>query len=68
MNTYTTKSGDTFDSIAHYVLGNRRYIKELMEANTQHLETVIFSAGTILNIPEIPVAVQETSDIPPWRL
>jgi phage tail protein X len=66
MNTYTTKSGDTFDSIAHFVLGNRKYIKELMEANTSFLETVIFSEGTVLNIPEIS-EVEESIDSPSWR-
>lgn len=66
MNTYITKSGDTFDSIAHSVLGNRKYTKDLMEANTSHLETVIFSSGTVLNIPEIS-EIEELTDLPSWR-
>lgn len=64
--TYTTKSGDTFDSIAHHILGHRRYARELMDANHAHLATVIFSSGIVLNIPEI-TKVQETANLPPWR-
>ena len=45
--TYITKLGDTFDSISHSILGHKKYTKELMEANTSHLETVIFSANTV---------------------
>jgi hypothetical protein len=66
--TYITKLGDTFDSIAFSLLGDRKYTKELMEANAKHLETVIFSAGITLNIPELSEDLQtETSELPPWR-
>ena len=66
MTQYITKQGDTFDSIAFKVLGNRRYTRELMEANPDYLEVIIFSGGIKLNIPEI---TEETpiSDHPPWR-
>lgn len=66
MTQYITKQGDTFDSIAFKVLGDRRYAKELMESNPDHLDTVIFSGGITLNVPEItePVAADNQ---PPWR-
>lgn len=65
MTTYTTKSGDTFDSIAFKLLGHGRYTKELMEANPGHLDTVIFSAGTVLNVPDIEP--DTVTNQPPWR-
>lgn len=66
MKTYITVAGDTFDSIAHHVLGHRRYTRELMEANPQHLSTVIFSGNITLVIPDITTAVSKTN-LPPWR-
>ena len=68
MNTYTTVQGDTFDSIAFKLFGNEKYIKELMEVNTDHLTTIIFSSGEVLNVPEINVEYNISSDnLPPWR-
>ena len=65
MAQYITKQGDTFDSIAYKLFGHRRYTKDLMEANPDHLEVIIFSGGIMLNVPEI---TEETStDQPPWR-
>lgn len=68
MSVYTTVLGDTFDSIAKKQYGSEKYTKELMEANTQYLTTVIFSDGVILKIPEINEEVNEqSSNLPPWR-
>jgi len=66
--TYTTISGDTFDSIAFNLLGNKKYTKELMEVNKQQISTVIFAAGTVLNLPEISNQNEvNSSNLPPWR-
>lgn len=67
MKTYTTKQGDTFDSIAFKILGNRRYTKELMEANPKYLDVVIFSGNITLNIPEIETPDNTATNLPPWR-
>lgn len=64
--TYITVLGDTFDGIAHRVLGHRRYTRELMEANPRRLSTVIFSGGIVLNLPEI-ITVPAQNNLPPWR-
>jgi phage tail protein X len=64
--TYVTKQGDTFDSIAHHILGHRRYTRELMEANPQYLKVVIFSGNITLVIPDITKAVSKVN-LPPWR-
>ena len=66
MAIYTTVHGDMWDHIAKKVYGDEKYIKELMEANTAHLSTLVFSAGVILNIPGISTQ-PSASTLPPWR-
>lgn len=68
MNTYTTVLGDTWDAIAFNVYGNEKYAKELVEANLKYIETVTFSAGTVLTIPELSEAdANDYSLLPPWK-
>ncbi|MCP4163621.1 MAG: phage tail protein [Deltaproteobacteria bacterium] len=62
--TYTTKQGDMWDMIAYNILGSESYTSELMHANPDHTETVIFSAGTTLTIPEVAVEANQT--VAPW--
>ena len=64
MKTYTTVQGDTWDMIALRQLGSERYTSLLMEANTNHISTGIFSAGEVLVIPEITTPLPES--LPPW--
>ncbi|OPJ63682.1 tail protein X [Clostridium chromiireducens] len=66
MKTYTTVLGDTWDMIAFKIYGKEKYAKELVESNINYVETVIFSAGTVINIPEITETV-DTSSMPPWK-
>lgn len=61
---YVTKQGDCWDQIAKYVYGSERYTGYLMQNNMPLLDITIFSAGTQINTPDLPV--QET-DLPPWR-
>lgn len=66
MRTYTTVSGDTWDVIAKKVYGDEKKVQEIMEANTDYLDVVIFSAGITLNVPEIEQT--STSEyLPPWK-
>jgi phage tail protein X len=51
--------------IAKEQLGSERYTSVLMQSNPEHLETVIFSAGIILILPEITTPIPES--LPPWR-
>ena len=53
MQKYTTKSGDTWDSIAFLIYGDEQLAKVLIEANAAHIKTVIFKSGIVLNVPEI---------------
>ena len=65
MKTYTTKSGDMWDSIAKEQMGNEKYMSLLVSANENYSETIIFNAGVILNIPDIEEEIPQY--IPPWR-
>lgn len=63
--TYTTISGDVWDMIAKEQLGGERYTSLLMQANPEHLNTVVFSAGVSLVLPEVTMPIPES--LPPWR-
>lgn len=65
MNTYTTKQGDTWDSVAYAQMGGCVFTKDLMWANRQHLSYYTFPAGIVLTIPEVDAAVGSTA--PPWK-
>lgn len=61
---YTTISGDMWDGIAKKTLGSEYYMTELIEANPNHRETVIFSGNVKLKIPEIVTSTFVKP--PPW--
>ncbi|MGG1638232.1 tail protein X [Paenibacillus sp. NRS-1760] len=63
--TYTTIMGDTWDGIAYKVYGKGAHMTTLMLANQEYLELVVFSAGTILKVPELKN--DSTSALPPWK-
>lgn len=65
MKTYKTVSGDMWDTVAKSQLGGERYMSVLMEANPEHLSTVIFPAGITLNIPDVDIPIP--SILPPWK-
>lgn len=65
MKTYTTKQGDTWDSVAYSQMGSCAHLDELMWKNRAYLALYLFPAGLILNIPE-PEAVISDS-LPPWK-
>ena len=66
MKTYTTVQGDTFDLIAYKIFGSNNYLDLLMEANEDKLNIFVFSAGEVLNIPEVDEA-NTIKNLPPWR-
>ena len=65
MKTYKTKSGDMWDSIAKEQMGSEKYMSLLVAANENYSKTIIFSAGIILNIPDIKEEIPQY--VPPWR-
>lgn len=64
MGSYVTVSGDQWDIISYNLFGNENYTGDIIQANLEYADIVVFPAGIILNIPEIAV---ENYGIPPWR-
>lgn len=67
MDTYTTVAGDTWDMIAFKIWGKEKYAEQLVEANLNYVETVVFSDGINLIIPAIKVT-SDRSLLPPWKI
>lgn len=67
MSTYTTVLGDTWDMIAFKICGNEKHAEELVNVNLNYVKTVIFSAGTVLNVPDIEINTEDYSSLPPWK-
>jgi len=65
MDTYTTKQGDMWDSIAFLQLGDDRHTDKLMDENRKYYDYYIFPAGIVLTLPDIDPDVSE--HLPPWR-
>lgn len=67
MVQYRTVSGDTWDLIAYRgygKYGGEKLMSALMDANPSEIETVIFSAGVLLEIPKADIPSPKT--LPPW--
>ena len=68
MTEYVTVEGDTWDLIAWKVFKSARYLPELMNANRDNIpaqDTVIFSAGTRIKIPDVSRETKKST--PPWK-
>ncbi len=61
---YVTHQGQCWDEIAREVYGSEKYTGYLMQNNLPLLDTVVFSAGTELNTPDM---LAEETDLPAWR-
>lgn len=64
-STYTTIQGDTWDSIAYKLFGDESYMKDLIEANWDYVDVLVFSGNTVLTVPDISEEADE--DLPFWR-
>ncbi|MBU2701690.1 phage tail protein X [Sporomusaceae bacterium BoRhaA] len=64
-DTYTTKQGDMWDMIAFKVYGDEYKMHYLMDANKEHVETVIFPAGITLMVPTL--STSQKTNLPPWK-
>lgn len=65
MKTYSTIQGDEWDLVCFKVYGTESVMDTLMHANLHLINIAQFSAGTIINLPEINTVV-ENKDLPPW--
>ena len=59
VDVYYTSAGDMWDGIAHAVYGDEKYMAELMAANPDQADTVVFGAGVELIVPDIAVEAVE---------
>jgi len=66
-SSYTTRSRDTWDAIALRTLGSEIYADVLLDANPAHNRVVLFDAGTVLVVPDLPTPSRADS-LPPWRV
>lgn len=67
MREYKTIQGDTWDLIAYRAYGEyggEKLTSALISANSEHIDTVVFSAGVVLKIPDVNVPVSRM--LPPW--
>lgn len=65
MSTYTTIQGDTWDAISWKVYGDEKHMGTLAQANIKYIDTLMFSAGTKINVPELTPETAE--DAPFWK-
>ena len=66
MKKYTTAQGDMYDAIAKKLYKNEGFAGHLITANPENAHTVLFSAGVVLNVPDLP-APSAPDNLPPWR-
>lgn len=67
MTEYVTSQGDTWDFIAYKIFGSESYMQQLMEANFDLLDTLIFPANVKIKVPEIGIDISNDVDQPSWR-
>ncbi len=67
MNTYQTVQGDMWDSIAKQAYGTETAMDQLMRANPDLLQVVVFGAGEIVLLPQISAQEAASTAVPPWR-
>ncbi|WP_163538308.1 tail protein X [Gracilibacillus sp. YIM 98692] len=63
--TYRTVLGDTFDSIAYDHFNDEKLAMEIIEANIEYADVLVFDAGIELTIPEIDTT--PIANLPPWK-
>ena len=61
---YKTKQGECWDEVAKKVYGSEKYTGYLMQNNLPLLDIAVFSAGTVVNTPDLPA---DETDSPIWR-
>ena len=65
MKTYTTVSGDMWDSIAYKAMGSVNYTSDLIRLNQQYVGIYRFPAGITLDLPEPRAEIDDR--LPPWK-
>jgi phage tail protein X len=68
MTKYTTIQGDTWDMIAYKVFSDETLMIQIMNLNLDYIDVSVFSAGTVLQLPDVSVIEETASDLPPWKV
>ena len=64
---YTTKAGDTFDSIALELYSDEKLSSRIIDFNPQMADVLIFDANIELRAPIIEEDADTPGTAPPWR-
>lgn len=64
---YTTKAGDTFDSIALELYSDEKLSSRIIDLNPQMADVLIFDANVELRAPIIGEDADTPGTAPPWR-
>lgn len=62
---YETVLGDTFDIIAFKHYGDEKLAINIIEANIEYANVIVFGSGVKLTIPEIEST--SSTNLPPWK-
>ena len=63
-SNYKTMQGDTWDSIAYRLWGKENLMHQLILANPDYTDMLIFPAGTVLAVPDVETSA--VGNLPPW--
>lgn len=63
---YTTRAGDTFDSLALSTYDEERLAHYIITYNPDYADVIIFDANVALRLPVIENA-ETPETLPPWR-
>ena len=64
--THITVEGDTFDALSLHYYDDEKMAHNIIQANPDYGDVLIFEAGVSLTIPDVAtVTMPET--LPPWR-
>lgn len=62
---YETLAGDTFDSIALDFYNDEALSLNIIQANPEYRNVILFTGGQSLQVPIIEIQTVET--LPPWK-
>lgn len=63
---YIAVNGDTWDSISYKAFGDEFQFAQIMEANREYSDVVIFVGGESVTIPD-QIVVEDTVISSPWQ-
>lgn len=63
---YVTSAGDTFDMLALQLYNDEFAAGYIMDANPDHVSTLIFPSGVKLKLPIVETAKSKDT-LPPWE-